>query len=473
MTLEQQKIEQLTKIKTGNPTLNLIRPCRVNDGIQLISNSQSRNYIRLFNEKVQNKKITFFTPASGSGSRMFGELYNYINNKGQATGETIEFIEQFLNNIENFSFYNKLPQDLKDQLRNGDIIIIDLIKYILLNNGLSFGDLPKGLIPFHSYGKFIINPFQEHILQGTKIAGEKSEFHFTINPNFENKINHSLKILKEITGLDFSYSFSNQDKSSHSICFRTDNEIALDKDKHAILRPSGHGALIENLNTINADIIFIKNIDNIQHFDKAEKALSTKKALGGLLLKFQKDIFILLKKIDANSEEWSSIAQNIDKEYNLKIVPKNLSNKKWVFTFFNRPIRMCGMVKNEGQSGGGPFWVQNEKGEVNPQIIEKSQVSSEQLSILLHATHFNPVDIVCGVKDYRNNKFNLINFVNEDLYFIVNKMEKGDNIKYIEKPGLWNGGMYNWLTLFYEIDSGCFSPVKTILDLLKPPHLQD
>ena len=471
--MDKKIIDQLNKIKSGNPTLNLIKPCRVNDGIEILDPIDKTEFIRLFEYEMQNKSITFFTPASGSGSRMFGELYNFINDKIHASNETIEFIEQFLNNIENFSFYNKLSQSLKECLKKGTIDITTLIKYVLLKDGLNFGQLPKGLIPFHLYDKFIINPFQEHILQGTKIAGEKAKFHFTINPHFENQINHTLTILTEITGIDFTFTFSEQDERTHSVAFTKSNEVALDENNSPILRPSGHGALIENLNTVDSDIIFIKNIDNIQHFDKAETALASKKALAGLLIKFQNDSFKLLAEIDSDGNNWKILTKNLNERYSLKISKKNISDKDWVYNHFNRPIRICGMVKNEGHPGGGPFWVKDDTGEIKPQIIEKSQVNSNQLSILLRATHFNPVDIVCGIKNYKNNKFDLTNYVNDNLYFIVHKKEKGNDIKYIEKPGLWNGAMYNWLTLFYEIDSNCFSPVKTVLDLLKPLHIED
>lgn len=471
--METKITTQLAKIIKGNPTLDLIKPCRINDGISKLDKSQSENFTRIFDKKQTDKKITFFIPASGSGSRMFGSLFDFIENKDFASQDTIEFIEQFLNNIENFSFYNKLPKVYKDDLKKGNVNIPSLIRFILLEEGLNFGQLPKGLIPFHLYDKFIINPFQEHILQGTKIAGEKAEFHFTINPNFEKQIDKSIKILKEITGIDFSYSFSNQTTTSHSIAFSNNNEPAKNTDNETILRPSGHGALVENLDKIDADIIFIKNIDNVQHFDKAEVALNTKKALGGLLIKFQEDIFKLLNAIDSKSNDWVQLLKDINSNYKLNISSENSNNIDWVENHFNRPIRICGMVKNEGQAGGGPFWVKGKNGKTTPQIIEKSQINPNQLSIMLHATHFNPVDIVCGTKNYKNQKFDLSNFVNDDLYFIVHKKEKGIPIKYIEKPGLWNGAMYNWLTLFYEIDSDCFSPVKTVLDLLKPLHLED
>jgi len=467
MNLENNIDSQFSKILKGNPSINVVKPCRVNDGINQIDAQATAKYINFFERIKNNKTITFFIPASGSGSRMFSDLYDFIQNKNNSEPGTIEFIEQLLSNIENFSFYNKLPQSFKDNLKIGQIDIEELVNYILFEDGLNFGDLPKGLIPFHLYGKFIINPFQEHILQGSKIAGEKADFHFTINEEYKTEINHSIQILKEITGIDFSSTYSEQNPNTHSTAFTSTNEIAKENNK-SIVRPSGHGALIHNLNMINSDLVFIKNIDNIQHYNKANTALSTKKALGGILLRFQNDVFYFLNA--TNNSNWQKLAEDLNTTYNLSISPINLQNKDWLINYFNRPIRVCGMVKNEGQAGGGPFWTKDKNGNLSKQIIEKAQFDSSQLSIMLHATHFNPVDIVCSVNTYQNTKFNLLDFVNNDLYFIVNKTQNGQKIKYIENPGLWNGSMYNWLTLFYEIHPDCFSPVKTVLDLLKPLH---
>ncbi len=467
--LEQSVEQQKEKILKGNPFIEIVKPCRNGDGINVIDEQKNNFYIKYFDSIKSNIKTAYFIPASGSGSRMFGQLYNYL--EGNPNDNTIEFIEQLLNNIQNFAFYNKLPQYFKKDIKTGKINIESLIKFILYEEGLNFGQLPKGLIPFHLYGKFIINPFQEQILQGVKVASENTQFNFTINQDFEKNINHSIKILKEITGVNFSYQFSIQDKKTHSVAFNNNNEIVVDESNQPILRPSGHGALIDNLNAIDADLIFIKNIDNVQHYSKAKKSINTAKTIGGLLVDFKQKVDSLLTTIDAQSSQIQIKATELNNNFNLGLSEKEISNSDTLKTFFNRPIRICGMVKNEGQPGGGPFFVKNDDGKITPQIIEKSQIKNNQLSILLHATHFNPVFMACAVKNYKKIKFDLTQYVNKDLYFIVHKNEKGKSIKYIENPGLWNGGMYNWLTLFYEIDSDCFSPVKTVLDLLKPLHV--
>ncbi len=460
---------QKEKLLKGNPIIDIVKPCRINDGINVVSPSEYIDYITIFNRTKEDLDIDFFIPASGSGSRMFGALFHYLNEDTSNTA--IEFIEQFLNNIQKFAFYNKLPSTFKKEINKGTIDIDKLIKYILFDEGLNFGQLPKGLIPFHLYGKFIINPFQEQILHGTKVSGENVTFNFTINPSFEKQIKHTIKVLREITGVNFNYKFSIQNASTHSVAFDHKLKVLQDECGNPILRPSGHGALLENLNMINADLIFIKNIDNVQHYSQAKTGIESQKVLGGVLIEFKKDVNQLLQAIDAQSSQVEKRAFDINDKYKLQLNSNQLTDIEFLKTHFNRPIRVCGMVKNEGQAGGGPFWVRNEKGELTLQIVEKAQINSNQLSILLHATHFNPVVMVCSVKDYKNNKFDLKQFSNTGMYFIVNKTEKGKQIKYIENPGLWNGGMFNWLTLFYQIDSKCFSPVKTVLDLLKPLHL--
>lgn len=465
----KQSVElQKEKILKGNPLINIVKPCRINDGIIKMDNQHMAPYIKQFDANKSNYKIAYFIPASGSGSRMFGQLYNYL--EGHTHEDTIEFIEQLLNNIQNFAFYNKLPQSFKKEIDIGTINIESLIKFMIYEEGLNFGHLPKGLIPFHLYGKFIINPFQEQILQGVKVASENAKFHFTINNVFEKNINHSIKILKEITGVSFSYNFSEQDKKTHSTAFNKNNNVVVNDDNKTILRPSGHGALIDNLNAIDADLIFIKNIDNVQHYSKAKKSIDTSKVIGGVLVEFKQKINQLLSAIDAQSSQIEVKATELNEKYHLGLSTTQLSDVEFLKNYFNRPIRICGMVKNEGQAGGGPFWVKDNDGKTTPQIIEKAQIKNNQLSILLHATHFNPVFMVCAIRDYKNTKFDLSKYVNKDLYFIVEKTDKGQPIKYIENPGLWNGGMYHWLTLFYEIESDCFSPVKTVLDLLKPLH---
>ncbi len=468
--LEQQRRSLLA----GNPTVKLVRPCRINDGISKIPQNLEQNLLNRFETEKDHLDITFFIPASGSGSRMFDNLYDFLVSDGDLKPKTYESIEKLLNRFKDFALYNLLPRHFKLSVKNGTVNIKELVEFLLTEKGLNLGNSPKGLIPFHRYGKFIISPFQEHVVQGAKIAGDNAHFHFTINRKFEDKIEHNLSVLKEVTGIDFIYTFTEQNKATDAFTFNQDNQPIIDEDSNYLMRPAGHGALIENLNTVEADIVFIKNIDNVQHYTKAQIAIRTKKILGGQLIKFQKLVHNILHLIDQKNNDAKQLIIDLNEEYQLKLTDSQIGDLDFIYDYLNRPIRICGMVPNEGQIGGGPFWVEDDTKEISKQIIEKSQISSKHTfeSPFLRGTHFNPVEIICAVKNYKGEKFNLSHYTNESHYFLVSKKHQGQDVRYIEKPGLWNGGMYNWLTLFFEIDPNCFSPVKNLTDLLNPLHLE-
>ncbi|MFK8039007.1 MAG: DUF4301 family protein [Crocinitomicaceae bacterium] len=468
--LEQQKAYLIA----GNPNISLVKPCRIDDGILKIQSSAEEALINDFEKQKEQLNITFFVPASGSGSRMFNNLYDFLESDGDLKQTTYESVERLLNRFKDFAIYNLLPRPFKLKIKDGTLDVKELITFLLSEEGLNLGTLPKGLIPFHTYAKFMVTPFQEHIIQGSKIGGDNSNFHFTINRNFESKIERNLNILKEITGIDFNYTFSEQNKDTEAFTFDSNNNPVLDNGGNFLKRPAGHGALIENLDMIDADLIFIKNIDNIQHYTKAVKSIKTKKSLGGQLIRFQKLSHELLMAIEQKSSQIERLVSEINEEYQLQLTNHQVNDIDFIFDYFNRPIRICGMVPNEGQIGGGPFWIEDENNLMSKQIIEKSQISGKQTidSAYLRATHFNPVEIICAVKDFKGLKFDLKKYCNNEQYFLVSKTHQGKAIKYIEKPGLWNGGMYNWLTLFYEIDTNCFSPVKKLTDLLNPLHLE-
>ncbi len=461
---------QQKKIAAGNPKIKLLGTCRVGDGIALLNEDEQKKSIRFFDKRKGALKSSFFIPSSGSGSRMFGTLYDFMQTKNPSD-ETIEFVEHLINRIKDFALYNKLPQSTKEALESGAVDIEKFIRLLLSDEGFDFGNRPKGLVPFHRYGNFVINPFQEHILQGTQVGGDKTRFHFTINAAYEEDIRHSIKILREITGLAFYFEFSVQDEQSNAIAFKEDGTPFYGDDQKLVTRPAGHGALLHNLNNIDADLIFIRNIDNVQHNDHSESSIYARKWLAGQLLQFQETVFNILKAIDEGKAVQHEL-KALNQKYQLDISEDLFDDREAVRTFLNRPIRICGMVKNEGQPGGGPFWVSDKNGRRTRQIVEKSQISSAsaQIGLLIKSTHFNPVEVICAPRNYKGEKFDLMDFRDESQYFIVNKTQKGKPVQFIELPGLWNGGMADWLTLFYEIDNDCFSPVKTVLDLLKPLH---
>ncbi len=372
--------------------------------------------------------------------------------------------------IKDFAFYANLPQEFKDQLQSGGVDIRGLIELILTSRGFDYGSLPKGLIPFHSYDGVWKNPFQEHLEQGRLIGTDGSSFHFTINKDYEADILTSLDYLQNVLNQNFKLSFSEQDSNTDSFAFGENMTPMKGENGVPITRPAGHGALLNNLDALDSDLIFIRNIDNIQHGNKSENSINYRKCLGAALLEFQEKVFRILESIKEGESVTADVAK-LNADYDLRMPEEAMKHASAARDFLNRPIRICGMVKNEGQPGGGPFWVED-NGQLSRQIVEKAQISQEsgQLDILIKSTHFNPVELICGVRDYKGKKFDLSDFVNPDLYFIVSKTHEGNDIRYVEQPGLWNGGMANWITLFYEIDTDCFSPVKTVLDLLGDLH---
>jgi len=312
-----------------------------------------------------------------------------------------------------------------------------------------------------------------------------ASLHFTISDNHAKMFNDELRQIKkdveEKTNTNFDVSFSFQSQSTNTIAITSKDELYRDETGNLLFRPSGHGALIKNLNALDFDLIFIKNIDNIVIFEQNKKASEYKKLLAGVLLKIQQQIFKYLQRLEEDSileDEISNIelfaVNRINIELNEAYRHFNLGEKAiYLQNKLNRPIRVCGMVKNEGEPGGGPFWVKDENGQVSLQIIEFAQIDFEneqQKEIAKNASHFNPTDLVCGVKDYKGEKFDLTQFVDPKAAFITMKSQNGVAVKALELPGLWNGSMAHWNSIFVEIPVSTFNPVKTVNDLLKPAH---
>lgn len=468
---------QRKKIERGNPFIELSHSCRVNNGINQLTPEQQIGHIKLFETRLPKLTAVHFIPASGSGSRMFDALYDFLQNPNPLPA-TLKFVDEFKTKLNEFPFYNILPNHIKNDFESGKIDLKNLIQFLLFakvklnekeETGLNFGELPKGLIPFHKSNDQILNAFQEHIHQGISISGTKSNFHFTINQNFESQISNSLKSLKNLNEINFS--FSHQLSETNAIAFDEKLEPVKDESGQLITRPAGHGAILANLHAVDADLVFIRNIDNIQHQNNSAASVKTRKTLAGILIDLQEIIFEILHDIEIKTDYEEKILE-LNKTFDLQIPTNKISDAQFIFDLLNRPIRICGMVKNEGQPGGGPFWVVDENGYERRQIVEKSQMSDDpfQFAEMIKSTHFNPVELVCSFKNFKGEKFDLNDFKNDDLYFIVDKTHQGKPIKYIEEPGLWNGSMEKWTTLFYEIESDCFSPVKTVLDLLGKLH---
>ena len=491
--------KQITFLKKGINFSNLDRIATINDGIQTITPEQALFFSTLYDEKKEQLKLKKFVPASGAASRMFKFLNEFLNEFKYGEESINAYINRkkaknlslFLIGKEKFPFYNEIYTTTKKIYADYDHLNRDTKDYFFIKTMLSkshfdFANKPKGILPFHKYSDHIATPIEEHLNEAVYYASSKGKahVHFTVSSEhqsaFEEVVSEVKSKIEQKNAVEITVKYSFQNQSTDSVSLNLANEPYRDDDDRLLFRPGGHGALIENLNALDADLVFIKNIDNVLQNHKETIALY-KKALAGILLEKQQKIFDYLKELESNvvtKETLSEVVSFIKIHLNISIIEEyskyTKENKiEYLQTILNRPIRVCGMVKNEGEPGGGPFWVRDAKGNVFLQIVETSQIDSEdhqQVQILQQSAYFNPVDLVCGIKNYKGLPFDLSQFVDHNSGFIVYKNHKGKEIKAYELPGLWNGAMAKWLTVFVEVPLITFNPVKTVNDLLKPAH---
>jgi hypothetical protein len=451
-SINQQKRE----IFEQSHHVKLEAACSIGNGILKFDALKRDALIHIF--KNEQRKLTFFIPASGSGSRMFKFLFEFTSSQEESGA-----VKLFMDNLEKFAFYSTIPVTVREKL--GALQSQYLAEYLLNEEGMNFEKLPKGLIPFHDVFGTIYNPFQEQVIQANRLVSEESEMHFTVQEGFEKRVQDSINVLNDPSKNKLSISFSNQDKNSDAYCFNLDQSPVLENDLQ-LQRPAGHGALIKNLNAIDGDFVLIKNIDNVQHFSKSDESNETWQLVLGLLIAFKRDLNILAK-------EYSKPALvKLNEQYEfLSSQEVNDFNEDRLKEIISRPSRVCGMVVNEGAPGGGPFWVKDGD-RISKQIVEGVQISKseDQQQIVQESSHFNPVFIAVSKSDIAGNHLDLNDFVDHSKNLVVKKPNKGSEIIYRELPGLWNGAMSNWNTLFLEIPATVFSPVKTALDLLKDAH---
>ena len=465
MTENQVKLikNQCDKIFYEAVSLSIIKPCTVGDGILQLTSEEFLSYKDKFDKG--NHRVCVFIPASGSGSRMFEFVRDYLYNPSErARG----LIEKLFSQISDFAFYQLLSQEIKEQIVAGEIDWRFLLSFLMDKEGLNYGELPKGLFPFHRYDTGVKSAIAEHIQQSTLINAENIAFHFTIQKRFEDVICNEINKIEKETNQKFNVTYSEQDEDSNSFVFNANKEPITDDQGNFIRRPAGHGALLSNLSAINNPLIFIKNIDNIQHFSKSSVSILTWSALAGLLL----EIRTALKSLAVNPLFEHLVT--INTKYGLYTDSELSMNKEpsQFLTLINRPIRVCGMVKNEGYPGGGPFMVEK-NGIVTKQIIEKAQViDNADENILFSSTHFNPVMMVVCKKDLNDMDIQLSEFVDDNAFLKISKSVQNEEISFLELPGLWNGSMYFWNSVFVEIPNETFSPVKSALDLLSPLHME-
>ena len=481
--------KQLENFKKGFPFVNLEKPAVIGDGILQIEESNAIDYVNAFEDYAANASIVKFVPASGAATRMFKDLYDFKSSFDSSTNSLEDFpaVKEVIDNIKQFAFYESLlPLGIENALKENDYLKV--VELILEDSGLSYGQSPKATIVFHKYDDEVRTSFEEHLVEAAKYClNDKKEvrLHFTISGNHQEKFSELLKKVKakyeERFACTYEIEFSEQKSSTDTVAVYLDNSLVRDNEGNIVFRPAGHGALIENLNEINADIVFIKNIDNVIHDKYKDITYKYKKVLAGILVSVKKKIDSYLNILSKQNFE-KSLFEEIKGfcKNNLFLELKDLSSFKdvedyrdYLLSVLNKPIRVCGMVKNEGQPGGGPFWIRREDGELSLQIVEFAQVDmrdENQRDIFNNSTHFNPVDLVCSVKNFKGEKFELTDFVDYNTGFITEKSQQAHKIKVQELPGLWNGSMANWISIFVQVPLETFTPVKTINNLLDKGH---
>ena len=454
---------QIENFRKGFPSLQVVSAASPADGITILTAEQAEAYAAKFDNRDSSVTVAKFVPASGAATRMFKELFEFVNEDKRGKG-----IDTLLQNIEKFAFYPELKEVVSD-FSDEKAVVSAIIK-----QGLGYGSLPKGLVTFHSYSNGARKAVEEHLVEGALYGAANGvvRLHFTVSPEHEGAFRALLAErtakYEALFGVKYDISFSQQKSSTDTIAVNPDNTPFRTDSGDLLFRPAGHGALIENLNEIEASIIFVKNIDNVTTDALRADTVLYKKALAGLLLDVQKQAFETLAALKAGTADLAAVATFVEKSLCVKL-PATY-DAALLEKLLSRPIRVCGMVRNEGEPGGGPFWVANGDGTQTLQIAESSQISAEDMHLMKDATHFNPVDLVCGVYAADGSKYNLLNYTDPATGFISSKSSGGRDLRAQELPGLWNGAMADWNTIFVDVPISTFSPVKVVQDLLRPQH---
>lgn len=490
---EEKIAEQLACFEKGFPFLKLSAAASVeNGGIMKAGEKECEQYLAAWDAyKDGEKKIVKFVPASGAASRMFKNMFEFLG--ADYDKPTTDFEKKFFDHIHDFAFYNDLNAACMDNTgKNIDALLSEqnykaIVSNLLEAAGLNYGALPKGLLKFHRYADGVRTPLEEHLVEGALYAAGKNgevNVHFTVSTEhralFEKLVAAKVGEYEAKYGTKFHISFSEQKPSTDTVAADMDNKPFRDKDGKLLFRPGGHGALIENLNDLDADIVFIKNIDNVVPDRLKADTVTYKKLLAGVLVTLQKQAFEYLELLDSghySHEQLETIIRFVQQQLRCRRTDlKQLEDADLVIYLrkkLNRPMRVCGMVKNVGEPGGGPFLAYNPDGTISLQILESSQIDMkdpEKKAMFEKGTHFNPVDLVCAIRDYKGNKFNLLEHVDKATGFISYKSKNGKDLKALELPGLWNGSMSDWNTVFVEVPLSTFNPVKTVNDLLREQH---
>ena len=462
LTLEAVE-KQVENFRQGFEPLKVVSAASPTDGIVVLDAAQAEHYAAKFDNRDASVTVAQFVPASGAATRMFKELFEFVNEDKRGKG-----IDTLLQNIEKFAFYPELKAVVTD-FSDDKAVVSAIIK-----QGLGYGSLPKGLVTFHSYENGARKAVEEHLVEGALYGASEGvvKLHFTVSPEhkqaFVALLSERTAKYEQLFGVKYDISFSEQKSSTDTIAVNPDNTPFRTDDGALLFRPAGHGALLENLNDIEASVIFVKNIDNVTTDALRADTVLYKKALAGLLLELQQQIFEALASLENGTADVAAVAALLEQKLCVKL-PENY-DVALLEKLLKRPIRVCGMVRNEGEPGGGPFWVANADGTQTLQIAESSQISADDMHLMKDATHFNPVDLVCGVYAADGSKYNLLDYTDPATGFISSKSSGGRTLRAQELPGLWNGAMANWTTIFVDVPISTFSPVKVVQDLLRVQH---
>jgi len=502
LTVEEVE-RQIGLFEMPPPYLRLNRPCKAGDGITVIDEKRGQELTEIFEHEAPKRVCLKFVPASGAASRMFKTLLRYLSRREEILREPVASAARrgqkdaaelvtFMDGIRNFAFFNELGSVMKQKGYDVDAFIgkgefTEIIDFVLTEKGLDYSNLPKGLLKFHYYPGGSRTAFEEHLVEAANYVTDQngtSSLSFTVSQEHMGKFQDLSEKVKpsyeENYGVVFRDSFSIQKKSTDTLAVDLDNNPFRREDGGLLFRPGGHGALIENVNDLKGDIIFIKNIDNVVPDRLKPETFQWKKTMGGYLIALQKRLFRYMEKLasapDKKTIEKAMAFFEEELSQSVPVVFESVSpetKKDFLMEKLNRPIRVCGMVKNVDEPGGGPFWVKDEAGESSVQIVETAQMdpgSEEQQNIFAASTHFNPVDLVCGLRDWKGRPFDLRKYVDPKAVFISEKSREGRDLKSLEHPGLWNGAMAKWISIFVEVPRITFNPVKTVNDLLRKEH---
>lgn len=485
--------KQLQYFEQGFPFTEVVKAATIGDGILRLDAKAQEDLLAQYEAALRSKQVCKFVPASGAASRMFKAVFAFIAEAETTNDQSLllnqqALIRQIIQRLPDFAFYDELKKVIEKSGTTLDELLMQqdyarVLKFLLTDIGLNYGQLPKGLLQFHEYENSSRTPVEEHLVEGANYCRDTDNtihLHFTVSKEhqagFEELIATKSPAYERKFAVRYAVEFSQQQPYTDTIAVDMENQPFRLEDGSILFRPGGHGALIENLNAIDADIVFIKNIDNVVPDSIKADTYQFKKVIAGVLVATQQKVFDYLERLDTTLipevedfliKELSTILADDYTKLSETEKFHYLRNK------LDRPIRVCGMVKNEGEPGGGPFWAKNPDSTISLHIVESAQFdksNNQQMDLMRTSSHFNPVDIVCTLKNHKGEKFDLTKYVNTQQGFIANKSKNGRALKALELPGLWNGAMADWNTIFVEVPITTFSPVKTINDLLRPTH---